>query len=498
MLKNVVKTLTNNLGLKVLALLFSVIMWMAVVNLNDPEKNRTFTIPIAVENENAIARLDKYYEIESDSTNVTFNVSGKRSVIDALSNSDFKATADMTQLVQGEKENVVPIEITALRYANQLSISKRTKEIKVLLEDLRRETFDIQANTQGGPAEGYALGSMEVMPNRLRISGPKDVVSQIQSVKAFIDVTDISTDITDSVVPVLLDKDGERVDQTKLTLNLNTVTVKVEIVSEKTVPIRVSYSGEPADGYEVISVKAKPEEVTIKGKSDILNGISSISVPEEDIRVDGADAIINQQMDISQYLPEGVALSNSTDAKIVVTVDVEKLERRTFSVPVKNIGIDNLPEGSRIDFNERNVDIAIYGLTDDLNALSVNEIRPVLDVSGLMPGKHVRQLRLTLDDTKYVVGDTEISFTISSIGRDDTQADNDTPQGGTETGNGGDGDSGQQGGNSGEEDSQEPPEDGTQAGDDPQDGQEDSQQEDNGGRSVGENEESSSSGPAQD
>lgn len=413
MLRNAVKMLTRNIGFKLLALLFAVVMWMAVVNLNDPDKNRSFTIPVTVENENVIARMDKYYEIDNDSMNVTFNVSGKRSIIDALSNSDFKAVADMTLLVQGGEENVVPVEITALRYASQVSISNRTRQIRVSLEDLRRETFDIQAVAQGKPAEGYALGEMEVTPNRLRISGPKAVVSQIDTIKAVIDVTDISTGITDSVVPVLLNKKNEAMDTTKLTLNLSTVTVKAEIISEKTVPIRVSYSGTPADGYEVISAKAKPSEVKIKGRSDILNSISSIVIPESDVSVDGADQIVNQQIDINQYLPEGVSLSDSTEAKIIVTVDVEQLERRTFRVPVRNIGIDNLPEGSKIDFNDTHIDIVLYGLKADLDALQTNEIRPVLDVGGLMPGQHVRQLRLSLDGA-YIAGDTEVSFTIRS------------------------------------------------------------------------------------
>ena len=50
MLRNAVKMLTRNIGFKLLALLFAVVMWMAVVNLNDPDKNRSFTIPVTVEN----------------------------------------------------------------------------------------------------------------------------------------------------------------------------------------------------------------------------------------------------------------------------------------------------------------------------------------------------------------------------------------------------------------------------------------------------------------
>ena len=116
MLRNAVKMLTRNLGLKLLALLFAVAMWMAVVNLEDPVINKRFTVAVTVENDEVITAMNKYYEIEAESANVTFSVLGSRSVVDTLSSLDFKATADMSQLIQKEDGNVVPVEITALRH----------------------------------------------------------------------------------------------------------------------------------------------------------------------------------------------------------------------------------------------------------------------------------------------------------------------------------------------------------------------------------------------
>lgn len=430
MLRNVVKMLTRNLGLKLLALVFAVTMWTMVVNLDDPVTNKRFTIAITIENEEVIEAANKYYEIESDSANVTFNVLGNRSIVDELSSSDFKAVADMSRLIQGEDENIVPVEIIALRHANDLKISKRTRQIRVILEDLMRQAFVILPVAQGEVAEGYALGSMVVEPNRLWVSGPKEVVSRIDSVEAAIDVSNMSTDISDSAVPMLLDENGEIVDATRLTLSLDIVTVKAGIVSQKTVPVKVSYSGKPADGFEVISTAAEPAEVTIKGKSDILNSISAIVIPEDVINVEGADEKFEQKVDLNQYLPNGVSLIKSMEALVTVKIDVEQLERRVFTVPVRNIGVDDLREGYQIDYNERNVEIEIYGLADDLDKLTVTALRPVLDVSGLAAGRHVRQLQLSLDSSKYVVGETMVSFTISSVENDDPEGDtgDDSPE----------------------------------------------------------------------
>lgn len=439
MLRNVIKKLTNNLGLKILALLFAVTLWMAVVNLDDPTINKPFTVAVTVENESAVTAMNKYYEIDKDSTNVTFNVLAHRSVLDRLSSSDFKATADMSQLIQGEDKNVVPVEVTALRYAGQLTISRRTQEIKVNLEDLMSLTCVIQAESQGKPAEGYALGDMEVTPNLLKVSGPKTIVSKIDSVKAVVDISGMSTEITGRVVPVLLDDKGEEIDTTRLTMNLATVTVKIDILTEKTVPLKANYSGKPKEGFEVISVSTQPEEITIKGKSDVLNAISAITIPEDVISVQDADMKFDQQVDIIKYLPQGVSLSDASETGIItVKVDVEELERRTFTVPVGNINVDNLPEGYRIEYSDTSVDVIIYGLKDDLDRLSANALRPILDVDGMSAGSHVGQLTVTLDDKdRYIVKDTTVSYTIYSDNNgDDTSADDDsTPDdgGGTDT-----------------------------------------------------------------
>lgn len=431
MLRNLLKKLTNNLGLKILALLFATAMWMAVVNLDDPTINKPFTVAVTVENEQAISDMGKYFEIDSEYLNASFNVLGKRSIIDKLNNSDFKATADMSRIIQGEDENVVPIEIVALRNASQLTISKRTQQIKVNLEDLMTKPFVIQASAQGKPAEGYALGSAEVTPNLLRVSGPRAVVSKIDRVVASVDVSGMSTEISDSVVPILQDEDGKRIDTTRLSLNLSTVTVKVDIMSEKAVPIKVDYTGKPAQGFEVIKVTTEPAQISIKGQSDILNAISAITIPEGLINVDDVDEPFKQQVDITKYLPDGVSLSNSAEASVTVTIDVEELERRNFAVPVENIDIDNMPEDYRIEFNADTVNIAIYGLAEDLDKLEADAIRPILDVQDMSAGSHVGQLKISLDN-KYIVADTTISYTLYTNNDDDSDGDgpSDTDDGG--------------------------------------------------------------------
>ena len=61
MKQKIIKTLTNNLGLKLLALVFAFLLWLFVVNLDDPEQKKTFTTVVRVTNEQELWREENTY-----------------------------------------------------------------------------------------------------------------------------------------------------------------------------------------------------------------------------------------------------------------------------------------------------------------------------------------------------------------------------------------------------------------------------------------------------
>lgn len=68
MLRKLTKRITNNFGLKILAAVFAIILWMVVVNIEDPEKTKGFTIPVTIENNEYLSDMGKTYEILNNTT----------------------------------------------------------------------------------------------------------------------------------------------------------------------------------------------------------------------------------------------------------------------------------------------------------------------------------------------------------------------------------------------------------------------------------------------
>ena len=321
MLKKIGNVLFRNFGLKIAALAAAIVLWLVIVNINDPEITRNFSCAVTIENADALAAQGKTYEVIDGST-AYFNVKAARSIMKNLSESDFRAVADMAN-VQDYK--LVPINITATRYSGQLEITKVTKYLEIETEDLQTGQYIVTAEQSGTPADGYVVGNLTVSPNVLKVSGPASVVSEISRVVATINVDNIASDISDSVIPQLYDRSGRGIDTTRLTLNLTSVIVRADVYSVKDVGISVESSGEPAEGYEVKEIIYEPETVKVMGDTAILNKLTQIEIPPEVLDVTDADSNVSVTIDVTAYLPDGVTLVDSAEKDISIAAVIEPL-----------------------------------------------------------------------------------------------------------------------------------------------------------------------------
>lgn len=401
------KALTANIGFKILALVFSIALWMIVVNVDDPEQTKTFTATVQVINENVLTDQGKYYTL-TDGNTVSFRVTAQRSVLERLSSSDFTATADMNYLEDDER---IPVDITVNRYASSVRISAQRLYLKVEVGDEMDARFSIRGETTGDPADGFAVDEISVVPNVISVRGPAEYVSKIESVRAYCDVTGRNMDTSETVVPVFYDADGKEMDTTRLQVSVDTVDVYVEIVSVKEVPIVVETSGSLADGLELTGITTDPATVMIKGESSELNRVTNITIPASVISLSDITQDLTTTVDITSYLPEGVTLLDSQDAQVSVKVGVAGETTQEFDVPVDNISVRNLERGYTTSFSASTVKVSITALQSELSRLSANSITGYVDVSGLVPGTYNLPITMNLDED-YQVGQATIQITI--------------------------------------------------------------------------------------
>ena len=107
------KKITHNLLLKVMSVVLAFILWLVVVNINDPDTVRTIrAIEITILNEQAITGQGQgqVYTIRENRTAAVV-VKGPRSIVDKMDKSDIKATVDFSEV---SSVGAVPINIVSL------------------------------------------------------------------------------------------------------------------------------------------------------------------------------------------------------------------------------------------------------------------------------------------------------------------------------------------------------------------------------------------------
>ena len=421
MKNNILKALTNNLGFKILALLFAFTLWLFVYNLDDPTKTKTLTINVTMENKENLENMGKYYEVLENSNKVSFSVTAARSILDKLDESDFIAIADMEQIVMEDDggRGTVPIDIlcTANVNPNSVKLSSTSKKLKLALEDLMIKQFVVSAKAVGTVKEGYALGGVSVTaPNVLKVSGPKSIVEKITSAVATIDVSNMSDSWTTyKAKPILYDKNGKEVDETRLTKSDNTVTVSAEILNTKEVAIAVKPTGTPKYGYAIKAISSNPTTILLKGDKSILNTINSIEIPEDLISVEGKNEDVKVTIDVSEYIPEGVSLVEPEGASVEITVSIGKIREKVFSVRTENIIVTGLSTHNKLEFELSSVAVHIWGLEEDIANLTSANLSGSIDVTHLPVGVHEVELTLDLDEGKYTSRPIKVLVYITEI-----------------------------------------------------------------------------------
>lgn len=431
--KKILNALTNNLVYKILAVVLGFVLWLVVYNLNDPDVTKTFTATIEQVNGNSIKEQNYYFEINEGST-VEVAVTGKRSIINNLSDSGFTAKADLSKVdisklsfdEDGTAVAEIPLSFKSDYYNNSLSITSTSETVHVSLEQTISTSFNVEVETVGELQDGYAVGDkMITAPEAFYVSGPKSVVNTIDRVVATVNLSnrDVQSSdyIIDYVVPKFYDAEGNVIDTKKLeyTGNNNKVTAKIMILNEKTVPLNFSYKGKPANGLSVKRIVPDVESVAIKGSKEDINLVNSIDIPAEVIDVTGLSESFTKVIDISAYLPEGISLSDGIEPNITVSIEIETYETKTYVLNVSDINVLNLKDEYTINFSDSTYTITVRGIKSKLDVLTTDMLIASIDVKGRGIGSYSSYIEFDISDDYTIADLVRITYEIAEKNTDD-------------------------------------------------------------------------------
>ena len=391
------KKLTSNWGLKLASLIFAIVVWFLVTNINDPITSVRYTnIPVTLQNTSLITEQGQVYTVLDNSDTISsVTIYAPRSIIDSLTQNNIVATADIQNL---SSLNTVSIDVNTNKYRDKIeSINVSSDVVKLSVEKKAAKSLALSATTSGSLADGYVIGDVYTDQNMVRISGPESVVSSVASASVDVDVTGFTSNIGTDADIVLLNSEGGVVDSSMVSMNIKTVRVNVVIYETKEVPISYSVIGEPATGYMITGeIESSPERVLIAGRSSAVSQINEIKVDDENIDVSGQTGNLVYNYNLANYLPSGIVFGDSEfSGSVSVIVHVEPIAVKTFDVPVSNIKVEGAPEGYTVtvdDTEYETVSLTLQGLGENLGKITADSLIGTVKTDSIFSGNDTDEL----------------------------------------------------------------------------------------------------------
>lgn len=294
---------------KLFALVGAVILWLFVMQDQNPMIETSYNVPITMLNAPEGSKIDL-----SDET-VKIKLRGARSALTVIDRDELKAVINLAGLEAGTHHIKVHTVIPQGVEAEEVSPDM----IDVTIDPIVQRTVEINLIRAGQTPQDMAVASVTPSSPSVTIEGPRSAVQSVAQVIGYVGMTQNSENDFDLKVPLsAIADDGHGVDDVRVIPQ--SVNVHVQLargLSKKIVDIKPLFEGAVPSGYSVKSVRMEPSRVEIAGEASVLNKISSLDT--ETIPL--ADLTKSTRRAIMIALPDGVTVTNKM---VFVNIEIEK------------------------------------------------------------------------------------------------------------------------------------------------------------------------------
>ncbi len=270
------KLTENNRALKVLALVIAIVLWLYVSVEQDPLSQRSYNVPVTVENLSA----DKIATLTKET--VRIEVMGRDSRLDAVTAEDFKAYVDLKNVKTGEGEADVKLSLPSEVYFAKVE----PKTVRVFVDRREGETMSVDVVRTGMLPDGVSIDALTVEPQNVFVSGNEEALEAVAKAGVELDLSDVYADTKKEFTVRLFDYEGNIIESSELKAYPEKVTLDIKaraVDVQKTVPIQAELTGSLADGIQVDSVTVEPATAIVEGSPETVAKIKEVKTEPIDL-----------------------------------------------------------------------------------------------------------------------------------------------------------------------------------------------------------------------
>lgn len=401
----------------VAAFIGAVLLWFYAIGYDSTIFERTITnIPVKIVGAEELSANKKFSVADDLDMLISVTISGRRTILNEIKQENIEATVDVSQ-VQTAGEVTLPIHV---KTPNGVSVAEmKTQSVTLFIDEFLIKTVPVNA-VYGYYvlSDGLKLGEANVNPVVITVEGPATELNRISA--AYVDVAlgNVTSPIS-AYGPIYLKYDDGRIVSNKyIKLAANQAYVYIDVYKEKTVPIKVQFTGGVFIAENAV-IKLSRETLTISGSIDLIDSINQVT-----LKVDETSMNMAVKNTITEYysalLPAGVT-NESGEALLTAEIKIPDITTKFLFIPSSQIKGVSDSSGTTIKADE-GVTVTVVGSRDILKRMTAKNIIASVSAENVFKNENDKEVAyvdfaFTEDITGvYVYGSYTIKVTTQEAG----------------------------------------------------------------------------------
>lgn len=366
-------------------------LWIYVITVVSPGSEKTYyDIPVILQNEATLQR-EGLMITAIDDDDVTLQLSGNRTDLNELNESNINLFANLSSILSPGVHTVnYTINFPGNIASNAVTtLSKEPNMLVIHVERRITREVPVEVVFTGSVKTKYIADkeNLELDYRMIEVKGPESMVSQIETARIHVNLTDADKPIVGEIPFVLCGKDGK-----ELSLNEQLITTNVkDIKGEKTInlylnvqpykDVKLTLNWIDGGGAtkDTCWYKINPQTIRVSGSEELLASLNELNLGTVHLGTILEDTVLTFPVTV----PEG---ANNITGLQEASVEIKFPELTMKTLKVTKIEGKNQPQNLVSDISTEAVEVTIRGPVALMNELKETDVKLVVDLSGTQLG----------------------------------------------------------------------------------------------------------------
>ena len=388
-----------------LSLMISFGLWLYVITVVSPNSTNIFyNIPVILNGESVLTERELMIT-SVPSKEVTLKLEGNRSDLIKLDRSNIDIVVDLTKIYTAGTYRLrfdvgYPGDVRSDAFT---ILEQDPVEITVEVEKRKSSSVPVKIDYMGAVPAGFVADKENAVLdyNKITITGPESVVSQVAEARIEVDLTDLTESIIGGEYRyTLCDGNGKPVDAALITTNTTEIRLDLKVQRMKEIKLVAHIIEGGGATVKNSTVKLTPETIQISGSEAALEQLATLEIGEINLGAYEKDTILTFSRE--GLLPEGVTnLTGVTEVQAEISFANLKIKELSLT----DIRCQNVPEGMQVELLTQALNVKIRGAAGQIDKLTADDITVLVDFTGASVGTTTVKAQIVLDERFKDVGE---------------------------------------------------------------------------------------------